>query len=253
MINKFNRGLVSSFLGSFWWGFIGVIYFKYISFIGHIELVMHRCLWTAFILIITTFFLKKWNIFFNIISQKKNLISLFFSGLLIFTNWSVWIYAVANEKIIDASFGYFIMPIFSVLLGRIAFNINQSNYFILFYLFLFMSVGINKRIIEFNNIGNNLRPYNSEDIENLKKILYGFLSIVSFVFLIYIHSENSNYLFNSINLLYCNWLILNLILINFIYKTNTSHIYDIVDFIIKDKINIILGIGFIILFLINSI
>ena len=41
------------------------------------------------------------------------------SGFLIFINWAVWIYAVASDKIIDASFGYFIMPIISVLLGYI--------------------------------------------------------------------------------------------------------------------------------------
>ena len=34
MNNQFNKGLAHSFLGSFLWGFIGVIYFKYISFIG---------------------------------------------------------------------------------------------------------------------------------------------------------------------------------------------------------------------------
>jgi len=41
---------------------------------------------------------------------------------LIFINWAVWIYAVATERIIDASFGYFIMPIISVLLGYLFFN-----------------------------------------------------------------------------------------------------------------------------------
>jgi len=140
MINKFNRGLVSSLLGSFWWGFIGVIYFKYISFIGHIELVMHRCLWTAFILILTTFFFKKGHIFIKIISQKKILVSLFLSGLLIFTNWSVWIYAVANEKIIDASFGYFIMPILSVLLGRVFFNEKLNNKKIISVILIIISI-----------------------------------------------------------------------------------------------------------------
>jgi len=44
------------------------------------------------------------------------------SGLLIFINWSIWIYAVATDRIIDASFGYFIMPIISVLLGYIFFK-----------------------------------------------------------------------------------------------------------------------------------
>ena len=42
---------------------------------------------------------------------------LFVTGILIFCNWSTWIYAVVTNKIIDASFGYFIMPILSVFFG----------------------------------------------------------------------------------------------------------------------------------------
>ena len=122
MNNHFNKGLVLSSLGSFWWGFIGVIYFQYVSFIGHIELVIHRCIWTAVMLIITTHFFSKWNVFLSIIRDKKKLLVLFFSGLLIFINWAVWIYAVSNDQIINASFGYFIMPIVSVLCGNIFFK-----------------------------------------------------------------------------------------------------------------------------------
>ena len=122
MKQEFNKGLLLTSLGSFWWGFIGVLYFEYVSFIGHIELVVHRCLWTAVMLIFTTTLFSKWKIFFEIIKRKKKLIALFISGLLIFINWAIWIYAVATERIIDASFGYFIMPIISVLLGYIFFN-----------------------------------------------------------------------------------------------------------------------------------
>ena len=122
MDNNFNKGLILTSLGSFWWGFIGVIYFEYVSFIGHIELVVHRCLWTAVMLILTTSFLSKWKIFYNLLKDKKIIIGLFISGFLIFINWAVWIYAVSNDKIIDASFGYFIMPIISVLLGWIFFS-----------------------------------------------------------------------------------------------------------------------------------
>ena len=124
---KFNKGLLLTSLGSFWWGFIGVIYFEYVSFIGHIELVVHRCLWTAVMLIFTTTFLSKWNIFFKEIKSKKKLLALLISGFLIFINWSIWIYAVASERIIDASFGYFIMPIISVLLGYIFFKEELNN------------------------------------------------------------------------------------------------------------------------------
>jgi chloramphenicol-sensitive protein RarD len=127
MKNEFNKGVLLTSLGSFWWGFIGVIYFEYVSFIGHIELVVHRSLWTAVMLFFTTSFLFKWKSFFKACSDKKKMIALFFSGFLIFTNWAVWIYAVATERIIDASFGYFIMPIISVLLGYIFFKEKLNN------------------------------------------------------------------------------------------------------------------------------
>ena len=131
MNKEFNKGLLLAGFGSFWWGFLGVLYFKYITFIGHIELVVHRCLWTTFTLIITTFLFSKWYIFFNIIKNKKYLIYLFFSGLLIFINWAVWIYAIATNRIIDASFGYFMMPILSVMLGYIFFKekLNKKRIF----------------------------------------------------------------------------------------------------------------------------
>ena len=134
MNNEFNKGIALAGFGSFWWGFFGVIYFKYITFIGHIELVVHRCLWTTLTLVITTFLFSKWHVFFTIIKIKKNLAYLFFSGLLIFTNWAAWIYAIATNRIIDASFGYFIMPILSVMLGFLFFKelLNKKRIFSIF-------------------------------------------------------------------------------------------------------------------------
>ena len=131
MNQEFNKGLLLTSLGSFWWGFIGVIYFKYLEFIGFVEVIIHRCMWTAFTLIITTFFFSKWKIFISTIRNKKYILGLFFSGLLIFINWAVWIYAVATDRIIDASFGYFIMPILSVFLGYIFFKekLNKKRIF----------------------------------------------------------------------------------------------------------------------------
>ena len=134
MNKEFNKGLLLAGFGSFWWGFFGVIYFKYIAYIGHIELVVHRCLWTAFTLTITTFLFSKWDVFFKIIKKKTNLFYLFISGFLIFINWGVWIYAIATNRIIDASFGYFIMPILSVMLGYFFFKetLNKKRIFSIF-------------------------------------------------------------------------------------------------------------------------
>ena len=120
--NNFNKGIFLTAAGSFWWGLIGVIYFKYIAFAGHIEVVIHRSLWTTVMLIFTTLLFSRFSKLKKLIKIKKNILILFFSGLLIFTNWAVWIYAVSSDRLIDASFGYFIMPIISIFLGYFFFK-----------------------------------------------------------------------------------------------------------------------------------
>ena len=53
-ISNFTKGLISVSTGSFFWGFLGTLYFQFISFIGFIEVVVHRSIWTLVILLITT-------------------------------------------------------------------------------------------------------------------------------------------------------------------------------------------------------
>ena len=117
-MSLFNKGILYIIAGSFWWGVIGVIYFRSLAFVGSFELVLHRVIWTAIMLIVITFALSKWKKISQITKNKKyNLPNL--TSFLIFTNWSIWIYAVSTNQIVDASFGYFIMPILSVLFGYI--------------------------------------------------------------------------------------------------------------------------------------
>ena len=121
-MSSFNKGIIYIIIGSFWWGVIGVIYFRSVSFVGSIELVLHRVVWTAAMLIITTLFMSKWTKLKKTFKNKKKLTYLTITGFLIFINWSVWIYAVSTNQIVDASFGYFIMPIISVLFGYLFFK-----------------------------------------------------------------------------------------------------------------------------------
>ena len=50
MKKKTFNGILSSGLGSLWWGIIGVLYFKSVSFVTPLELTVHRTVWTAFLL-----------------------------------------------------------------------------------------------------------------------------------------------------------------------------------------------------------
>ena len=52
---------------------------------------------------------------------------LFITSILIFSNWTIWIYAVVTNKIIDASLGYFIFPIISVFFGFVFFKEKLNN------------------------------------------------------------------------------------------------------------------------------
>ena len=111
---EFKNGVISATVGSLWWGVLGTYFFQFITFAGTLEVVVHRCIWTSFILFITTLLFKKWHLVKKNIINKKNFFILFITSILIFGNWTAWIYAVATNRIIDASYGYFIFPILTV-------------------------------------------------------------------------------------------------------------------------------------------
>ena len=113
------KGSLFTVGASFWWGVIGVFYFKFVSFASPLELTIHRTIWTALLLIFTTFYFSKWPEFRNIINKPKNLLILFLTGLLISINWFTWLYAVSSNNLLDGSLGYYIFPILSVFLGII--------------------------------------------------------------------------------------------------------------------------------------
>ena len=76
--NNFNKGILLTAAGSFWWGVIGVIYFKYIAFAGHIEVVIHRSFWTTVMLVLTSLLLYKFRKITDVFNNKKKLTLLFF-------------------------------------------------------------------------------------------------------------------------------------------------------------------------------
>ena len=117
MNRKTFNGILSSGIGSLWWGIIGVLYFKSVSFVSPLELTIHRTIWTAFLLIFSISAYSRWGKVFDIIKNWKKILLLILTSILIVCNWYTWIYAVTVNKLIDAAFGYYIFPILSVFLG----------------------------------------------------------------------------------------------------------------------------------------
>ena len=212
-LTKFSKGIISSSSGSFFWGFLGTVYFQYISFIGVFEIVAHRSFWTCVILLVTTSLFKKWKLFKKSLYNKKNILVLFITSLLIFGNWSVWIYAVSANKIIDASFGYFIFPIISVFFGYLFLNeklnvkrIISISLVIISTIFLFLKfsslpwVGFSVAILW--SLYNLLRKkINVEtDIGLLIESLF-ILPIILVIFYLTISTNQNNFVFNDVGLM----------------------------------------------------
>ena len=130
MKNKQLSGIFYAAFASLWWGVVGTIFFKFVSFASFIELTVHRTIWTAILLVLTTSFYKKWPEFIKIIQIKKNRTLLFLSGLLVSINWGTWLYAVSVNKLLDSSLGYYIYPIISVFLGKVFLNekLNRNQF-----------------------------------------------------------------------------------------------------------------------------
>ena len=130
MQRKQLSGIFYAAFASLWWGVVGTVFFKFVSFASFVELTVHRTIWTAFLLIITTSIYRKWPEFLKIFKSKKNQLLLFLSGLLVSINWGTWLYAVSVNRLLDSSLGYYIYPIISVFLGKVFLNekLNRNQF-----------------------------------------------------------------------------------------------------------------------------
>ena len=204
MENKnLKKGIYYATIGSLWWGLLGTYFFQYISYAGTVEVVVHRSLWTCIILFLTTIYFKKWPHFKKIFLNKKNLFILFITSILILANWTTWIYAVSTNRIIDASYGYFIFPILNVFLGFLFFkeDMNKkrmisiiivilSSIFLLFNFESFPWVGIFVAI--FWSVYNLLRKKIDVDTDIGLFIESLFALPLALVFLYFIFQNNFN-------------------------------------------------------------
>ncbi len=116
-----KKGTIYAILAFTFWGLVP-IYFKLVSHVNSFEVLIHRILWSVIFLSIIIVVTKSFNNLVIIFRDKKKLKILFISAILVSINWLTFIWAIANDKIIEASLGYFINPLVSVVLGYIFFQ-----------------------------------------------------------------------------------------------------------------------------------
>ena len=126
MKNNFFRGILYACLAAIWWGMPQPLFFDEIKFIPSFEVAMHRGVWSFFILFLSLIFFDEIKDFFLIFRSSKKIIILSITSLLIATNWLGFIYSVSNNKVQDASLGYFLTPMISISLGYFILNENLN-------------------------------------------------------------------------------------------------------------------------------
>ncbi len=98
------------------WGFAPV-YFKQLLQVPALEILVHRIIWSVLFLLVIVALAKQWHKVQAIIAKPKYLSMLLLSASLLGFNWWLFIWAVNNDHMLDASLGYYINPLLNVLLG----------------------------------------------------------------------------------------------------------------------------------------
>ncbi|MBI6549558.1 EamA family transporter RarD [Xenorhabdus lircayensis] len=98
------------------WGF-APIYFKTIQQVPPDEIVSHRVIWSVLFMVLMLTVTRHWRQVSVVIRQPKTLLLLGITAFTIASNWLTYIWAVNNNHLLEASLGYFISPLVSVLFG----------------------------------------------------------------------------------------------------------------------------------------
>ncbi|QYF95116.1 EamA family transporter RarD [Massilia sp. PAMC28688] len=111
-----RTGILSAALAFLCWGLFP-LYFRAISEIPPMQILVHRVLWSLLFLAIILTVRGQWKWLMQLRRQPKVMGSFFVSALLLSGNWLLYIWAVNNGHVIEASLGYFINPLVNVMLG----------------------------------------------------------------------------------------------------------------------------------------
>ena len=100
------------------WG-ISPIYWKALRAVPAFEIILHRMVWSFFFLVPLILVMRRWKDFIDALKNYRTLLILLFTALIVGANWLLYIWAVNNNNLLQASLGYYINPLVNVVLGMV--------------------------------------------------------------------------------------------------------------------------------------
>lgn len=110
------RGVLAAGIAFALWG-VFPIYLRLMKQVPSLEILSHRVLWSVVLLMGLLAIRRQWDWLASVRARPRIALTFVASALMLGTNWVVFIWSVNHDYVIDASLGYFITPIFNVLLG----------------------------------------------------------------------------------------------------------------------------------------
>lgn len=110
------KGLLLAVSAYLLWGAFP-LYFKLLSAAGPFEIIGHRIVWTFGFCLIGVFLWREATHLRAVLSDRRLFWTLTGAGALVTTNWSIYVWGVLNDHIVDAAMGYFINPLVTVTLA----------------------------------------------------------------------------------------------------------------------------------------
>ena len=111
-------GVLLALAAYFIWG-IAPAYFKLIYYVPADEILTHRVIWSFFFMVALISVSRQWPQVKRLLKTPKKVLLLALSAVLVGGNWLLFIWAVNNHHMLEASLGYFINPLVNILLGMI--------------------------------------------------------------------------------------------------------------------------------------
>ncbi|MGZ9896934.1 EamA family transporter RarD [Shewanella gaetbuli] len=115
---EYRKGMLLAVCAYVIWG-IAPLYFKLLTQVSPFEILMHRVIWSFIFMLVLMRFIGGFGRLRQVLKRPKQIGVLIVTSLLIAANWLIFIWAINNDHMLDASLGYFINPIFNVLLGMV--------------------------------------------------------------------------------------------------------------------------------------
>lgn len=98
------------------WGFLP-LYWKVLKQMPAGEILAHRILWSFVFVFLLLAVMGRWKELRQAAVNRSNLAAMLLSSVLISANWYIYIWAINDNHVVEASLGYYINPLFNVLLG----------------------------------------------------------------------------------------------------------------------------------------